>query len=351
MFVQFSAVKTCLLREIIPALLVEYAVEKEIDLPSPLREDLLFIKTLLKLLDPSPRAAHILAGALFTLSKLHPECNMVLPGHPVLVQFSDAKSVGFTTPHRKAVSMTSPVGNEWNTSSFLFFMFQRVIQRTGYIVNSNINDQFELLRWSQKALELRTSFLRVQGTHALMSSPQVKLKTASSLLDLGEVDIFVAHFRSSGLIVQHPVVVSGQEGGFVERALCYLKQAQWPRALEKAATQGVRMLEDSFSQPSKDQKIDGMRSWEAACAVSILCKVHLFERGQADLGPALVPLFGLSDVEVIRYWHKALTLTESAFMNLVHERLRPEIKPNRLHFFAEVRPDRRELLTPIALQP
>lgn len=307
MLVKFSVLKSHLLEQAIPQLLSVYSVTKIIHLPSPLQGDLLFLKALLRLVEQNQLccSSEVIAGSVLTLIALYPEL--------------DAWGCGISGNQNEILSGDE---KERFISSFLYFMFQRLRKGQGESLLLNADSKGQLLNWWEKALSLRTEILKLQWISALSTSPVLKLPSSECLeqMDLNAVDAFFSYFNLREMPWANKVSEPKKEG-FIKEAFHYLNRCEWPVALKLAAYRGVILLEEALCKDDflHDYKIpkDPLSAWEAHYGAWFLCKIHLFKQGRANLGPAMVPLFGLSDVDVTRYWHQSLMLSEQALLQLV----------------------------------
>jgi hypothetical protein len=361
MFIGFSACSARILNQAIPSLLSMYQVETILDLPSPLKGEVLFLKGLIQYLTrtsfKSKEQAELiyrLAGAVKLFSLRFPEVAsswfslLLVDGSQKIDLFFEARIM----------------------NHFIGLMFKWCFQGSAQIsMFRNADLEFDGYTVFCQAMKHRVELHRLQLIHCSYVKPQ--LKQVHDIEDLHELEVLgyednlfsylshPSHTASYETDIEHklasisyklfsqPIVQNGDVSlnvtpiYFLKQALQCLKASHASISQKHWVCDGLlKLVLAQLHQPHLPKILKAYKkslleivghyqlneasrfnAWKMSYATYLFCQSHLFKHGRPEKGLALVPLFGLDEGEIWRYWQKALSLMESASSDYIHSRL------------------------------
>lgn len=360
-FVGFSAGSARILNQALPALLSLYHVESILDLPSPLKGEVLFLKGFIQYLTRASfntkeqtESIFRLAGAVKLFSLRFPEVAskwfslLLLDEHQKIDVFFEASLM----------------------NHFIGLMFKWCYQgstQIGQFRNADVDfDGFTLFT---QAMKHRVELHRLQLIHCSYVKPQLEQIQVTE--DKHELEVFgyedhlfpyLIHSSSNmlsetklnqklnyiaSMLFSHPVEQNKDASlnltpiYFLKRALQSLKTSSGSISQKNWVCDGLlKLVFAQLQQPHLPKMLKSFKkalaelidhyqleevscfnAWKMSYSTYLFCQSHLFKQGRPEKGLALIPLFGLDEGEIWRYWQKALSLMEEASSGYVQLRL------------------------------
>lgn len=326
----FTAACCRISQRAIPALLSMYKIDSVHQLPSTLKGEVLFIKALIQYLN--------------RLSKDIPEQNCLYPLSAAVKLFS----LRFSNPGTEWLDALFDSNFKVDCSveeqmfdDFIGIMFKVSFKREQLGLFRNADEHFNGFDVVSRALKHRSELLRLQLLQCYAQVPPLQEVTKQhtqtvNFLTIGDSLFEYLHFanqrtdrsevnasqfnRLQPWIIQ-TVTHDPVQHFFLKSALSHLEGCIAPPWLKRWMYCGIiKLVMQSMNSypPSQMVLLD---EWKMSYAAYLFCKAFLFKQGRGQKKLAVLPLFGINEVESCLIWQNALTGLEKASQDLIKANL------------------------------
>ena len=348
MSISFSTACSRVHQDVITPLLIKYQVASDLELPSPIKGEVLFLKTFMRyliILQDECKDRTFLINSLFASVRLfnlafkqEATCWNTLPQYPMNIHLESIMMQQFIAA---MLIFSSKYGKKFN-----------------FIKNDDKHfDGFEIIKRSaQHFIELqRLELLQCSGKPKLREINLSYINDGSDFIGFNDsllkylilpigANVDEKNFANKVKHFIHQLelkVPQGDDQNFIKAAAKELINSKWPFSLKYWIFEGlVNFIANKFPSlvnlNSLSLTDSAFKLWQARYALFTFCKYHIFKNGAPEKGLALLPLFGLKENNIWMYWQEVLDKLADSMVLMLKEKIysRKEYQ-NKVRFYVE----------------